>query len=477
MSRAVVVFALWGLSAAAQPALASAREQWLLNPGAEHSQVVGTGALLGAGGFRVSLQTHLFADAATLQLREHLLVAVAPLERLQLLAQAPVVLLQRPAPAPEQGVGRPFVGARFGILSPRWDDFAWLSVEAQVGIPGLEQAEPATRTLLPTGVVKLSGGVPSGTRGAFGLELGSRFGAGLVEVGGGLTFAGQGIHLGGELSLQGSVSMLGTPRGFVELLGGVRYRLRPVELSLVGGPGYGLVPGQLSGRVVFGLSFVNPSEPDEPEAPREVRPDCTDGTAYRLEACPDLDWDHDGVPNGADRCPREPGEKENQGCPWPDRDGDGTTDPFDNCPDEPGPPNNAGCPKEQPQKVVIRKDRLEILEVIFFEFDKAIIKPESFGLLEQVAKVLNGHPELVHVRIEGHTDRVGSASYNRELSLARANAVKTFLVERGQVAGERLSTRGFGFDRPIASNDDEAGRAQNRRVEFLIVGTVEDAAE
>lgn len=471
MVRVVLALVFSSLAAWAQPALTSARGQWLLNPGAEHSHVVGTGALLGAGGFRVALNTHLAVEpGGALQLREHVTGAWSPLERLQLLAQVPVVLLQRPAPTPEQGVGRPWVGARVGLFSPRWEDAGWLAVEAQVGIPGLEQAELPTRTLLPTGLLTLSGALPSGNHGVFGLELGSRFGAGLVELGAGLTFAGQGLHLGGELTVHGALSLLGGLQGYVEALGGVRYRLRPVELSLLGGPGYGLGgPGQLSGRVVFGLAFVNPAEPEEEPPPPARRPDCTDGTAYRLEACPELDLDHDGVLNGVDRCPREPGDKANAGCPWPDRDGDGTVDLFDNCPDQPGPPDNAGCPRELPQKVIIRRDRLEILEVIYFEFDKALIRPESFELLEQVAKVLVAHPEIGHVRIEGHTDRVGSAMYNRELSLARANAVKTFLVERGQVAGERLSTRGFGFDRPIASNDDDAGRAQNRRVEFLIV--------
>lgn len=459
------------LAAVAQP-LASARGQWLFNPGAEHSHVLATGKLLGAGQFRVALNTHfLLEDTATFSLREHVTAAWAPLSRLQVMAQAPVVLLQRPLNFPEQGVGRPFVGARVGILSPEWDDPLWLAVDAYVGLPGLEQADTLGRSLLPSGVVKASAGLRSGNRAAFGAEAGARLGQNLVELEGGLTLAGQGVHLGGELTARGSLSLLSGLRGFVEVLGGIRYRLRPVELSLLGGPGYGLLTNSVSGRVVFGLAFVNPKEDDEPEAPREERPDCTDGTAYRIDRCPDLDWDHDGVKNGVDRCPKEPGEKENDGCPWPDRDGDGTFDPFDNCPDERGPSNNAGCPPEEPQRVLIKKDRLEILEVIHFEFNKADIKSESFGLLEQVAKVLNGHPELRHVRIEGHTDKVGSADYNRQLSAARALAVKTFLIELGHVEGARLSTRGFGFDKPIASNDTEEGRAQNRRVEFLIQST------
>jgi OOP family OmpA-OmpF porin len=170
------------------------------------------------------------------------------------------------------------------------------------------------------------------------------------------------------------------------------------------------------------------------------------------------------------RCPKEPGEPQNEGCPWADRDGDGTADPLDNCPEVRGPRNNAGCPPEERQLVQLKKDRIEILEIILFEFNKADIKPESFPLLEQVAKVMNGHPEIRAVRIEGHTDKVGSADYNQHLSAARALAVKTFLFDVGKVDGTRLSTRGYGFDRPVTTNETEEGRAQNRRVEFLILG-------
>lgn len=475
--RLVALLLVVSLPAVAQPALTSAAGHWQLNPGAEHSQVVGTGALLGAGQFRVALQTHLAVENL-LQLREHVTGAWAPLDRLEVLAQVPVVLLQRPAPSPEQGVGRPWVGARVGLLSPGWDDPLWLSVEAQLGLPGLEQAELPSRVLLPTGLVKANAGLRSGNRAAFGFEVNSRFGAGLVEVGGGLTMAGQGIHLGGELSVQGTLSLVGGLRGFAEVLGGVRYRLRPIELSLLGGPGYGLVPNGVSGRVLFGIAFVNPAEPDEEADVRApAKPDCTEGTAYLLESCPELDWDHDGVKNGVDRCPKVAGARENQGCPWPDRDEDGTTDPFDNCPEVKGPANNAGCPLDEPQRVLIKKGRLEVLEVIYFEFNKAVIKGESFELLLQVARVINAHPELAHLRIEGHTDRVGTAEYNQQLSLERANAVKSFLIELGAVSGARLSTRGYGFDRPLAPNDTEEGRAQNRRVEFLIINSGEVDAE
>lgn len=467
MRSAVLAVVLSSLSSLAQPALTSASGHWLLNPGGERSQVIGTGELLGAMRFRVALQTHLAIDQGW-QLREHVTAAFAPINRLQVMAQLPVMLLQRPAPTPEQGVGRPWAGVRVGLLAPEWDDPLWLAIEGHVGIPGLEQAEQPIRTVLPTGLAKLSAGVRSGNDAAMGVELGSRFGANLVELEGGLTFAAMGLHWGGELTTRGSLSLLNGARGFVEVLAGARYRLRPIELSLLGGPGYGLVPNGFSGRVLFGLAFVNPSPPEDDVVRREQQPDCTPGTPYVLEACPDLDRDDDGVKNRDDHCPREPGDVDNAGCPWPDRDGDGTADVFDNCVDKRGPANNAGCPEDEPQQVFIKKDRLEITEVIYFAFDKAEILEQSFPLLLQVASVINAHPELTHLRIEGHTDRVGSAEYNRELSLARANTVKQFLIERGGVDGARLSTRGYGFDRPLGNDD-----AANRRVEFLIISLPE----
>lgn len=472
MRWVVLAVHLFSVSTLAQPALTSAGGHWLLNPGGERSQVIGTGELLGAMRFRVALQTHL-AIENSLQLREHVTAAFAPIDRLQLMAQLPFMLLQRPAPSPEQGVGRPWAGLRVGLLSPEWDDPLWLAIEGHVGIPGLEQAEVPTRSLLPTGLAKVSAGFRQGNDAAIGLEAGSRFGAGLVELEGGVSFAAMGLHWGGELTTRGSLSLLNGLRGFVEVLAGIRYRLRPLELSLLGGPGYGLIPNGFSGRVLFGVSFVNPAPPEDEDVRRRERvADCTDGTPYLIEECPELDRDHDGVLNGVDRCPREPGDPENQGCPWPDRDGDGTADIFDNCPGERGPSNNAGCPPEDVQRVVIKKDRLEILEVIYFEFNRADIKEQSFELLDQIAKVINAHPELAHVRIEGHTDRVGTAEYNRELSLARANTVKLYLVERGNVEGARLSTRGYGFDRPLGNN-----AAENRRVEFLIISMPEAVDE
>ena len=182
------------------------------------------------------------------------------------------------------------------------------------------------------------------------------------------------------------------------------------------------------------------------------------------DGCPDIDNDLDDVADTEDRCPLEAGTIGNHGCPDTDRDGDGVVDRLDNCPDQPGTAANQGC--RAPQRVRITESRLEILDRVYFATNRARIRSRSHPLLRNVAQVINAHPEIGTVRIEGHTDSTGDAARNRELSQQRADAVKTFLVERGSVDETRLVAVGFGPDRPVDSNETDEGRAANRRVEF-----------
>jgi len=212
--------------------------------------------------------------------------------------------------------------------------------------------------------------------------------------------------------------------------------------------------------------------------------------------CPEQDSDSDGVPDREDNCPQQPGPASNSGCPLePDTDGDGVKDSQDACPKEPGQaasrgcpdgdsdgvpdhvdkcPKQAGkveydgCPSRAHIKVQVREEKLELREKIHFEFGKAVIKRESYPLLDQVAATLKDHPEIRKLRVEGHTDNKGSAQYNLRLSQKRAEAVVEYLVKKG-VERERLVPKGFGLTRPIASNATEAGRAANRRVEMIIL--------
>ena len=103
---------------------------------------------------------------------------------------------------------------------------------------------------------------------------------------------------------------------------------------------------------------------------------------------------------------------------------------------------------------------------VFFDFDSSQLNPGAQRSLDQLAEVLKEHSDR-NVTIEGFTDSVGDPNYNERLSQERAQAVRDALVERG-VNPERIQTRGYGEQYPIASNDTEAGRQMNRRVEIII---------
>jgi outer membrane protein OmpA-like peptidoglycan-associated protein len=112
---------------------------------------------------------------------------------------------------------------------------------------------------------------------------------------------------------------------------------------------------------------------------------------------------------------------------------------------------------------------VSILRNIYFDFEKATFRTESYSELNRLETMMKQNQNL-KVEISGHTDFVGSKKYNKTLSLKRAAAVKTFLVSKG-VDPRRITTVGYGEDRPLASNDDEKeGRSLNRRVEFKVLG-------
>ena len=109
------------------------------------------------------------------------------------------------------------------------------------------------------------------------------------------------------------------------------------------------------------------------------------------------------------------------------------------------------------------------LRGIYFDFDRATIKPESRPALEDAAKILIQNPTIM-VEIQGHTDSIGSDKYNQQLSERRAQAVVDYLVRELGIDSGRLTAKGYGESRPVADNSTEDGRALNRRVEFVILG-------
>jgi OOP family OmpA-OmpF porin len=187
--------------------------------------------------------------------------------------------------------------------------------------------------------------------------------------------------------------------------------------------------------------------------------------------CPPPDSDGDGVLDRDDACVSEAGVRDvdpaRNGCPLPtDRDGDTIVDTVDACPEQPGQANSDaskhGCPQ-----VVINDRQLQVLDRIEFENGKAILTPDSEAILQAVARLLEEHPEIRGLDVVGHTDARGQRASNMDLSKRRAAAVKQWLIEHG-IKAERLSSHGFGPDKPLDSNDTDVGRQRNRRVEFHV---------
>ena len=180
--------------------------------------------------------------------------------------------------------------------------------------------------------------------------------------------------------------------------------------------------------------------------------------------CPWEDKDNDGVLDKDDKCPDVAGPKENNGCPWPDTDGDGVADKDDKCPKVKGTLANKGCPEVTTEVIKTLND---FSKSVLFDSSKATIKPESHDKLEGIVKVMDEYNNA-NFKLEGHTDSTGNEAKNLQLSKDRAAAVKDYLISKG-ISADRLSSEGYGITKPIATNKTVEGRAQNRRVEIILI--------
>jgi outer membrane protein OmpA-like peptidoglycan-associated protein len=108
------------------------------------------------------------------------------------------------------------------------------------------------------------------------------------------------------------------------------------------------------------------------------------------------------------------------------------------------------------------------LKGVYFEFGKANLRTESYPALMEAAQIMKDNADIA-VEIQGHTDNVGSDASNQKLSEKRAYSVMNWLVQYGGVDPKRLTAKGYGESRPIASNDTDEGRQLNRRTEFVIM--------
>lgn len=265
-----------------------------------------------------------------------------------------------------------------------------------------------------------------------------------------------------------------------EILFGIHYRPLNWRFGVAAGPGLtrglGAPAYRLLATVEWSPSVRGDRDRDGIFDDEDACPELPGPRSSNPEenGCPIRDRDRDGILDDVDACPDLYGvaneDPTKNGCPPeppPDTDGDGIIDPEDACPNDPGPsdpdPAKNGCPKAR-----IEGGQIKILERVEFQTDSARILPISFSLLQAVREIIESHPEIKRVSVEGHTDDVGTAAYNQGLSERRAKSVVDWLVKQG-VSSSRLTSRGFGLEKPLDANRSSEGRQRNRRVEFHIV--------
>lgn len=226
----------------------------------------------------------------------------------------------------------------------------------------------------------------------------------------------------------------------------------------------------------YGFGFAAPapilpvdSDGDGVVDPSDLCPNTPPGTAVDASGCPaaPADSDGDGVADPIDQCPGTPPGTvvDATGCPPPvpgvdpDLDHDGVRNELDQCPNTP--------PSFKVDVVGCMVEQTVALQSINFEFDSDKLTTGASSILDGIGDSLLAQT-AVKVLITGHTDSLGAQSYNLALSQRRAKSVMVYLVGKG-VDPTRLSSEGEGEFSPIASNDTDDGRAQNRRVEFKIL--------
>jgi len=226
-----------------------------------------------------------------------------------------------------------------------------------------------------------------------------------------------------------------------------------------------------------------------------------DGIVDKFDKCPEVagtkekdgcpassDSDGDGVDDSIDKCPTYPGSKATNGCPdsdgdgfpdnedecptlkgialfkgCPDSDGDGISDRTDRCPYAAGPASSGGCPevKEAVQEILKRAT-----QAVQFQSGTATLESKSYKILNEVVAIMKENPNY-NIEIGGHTDNIGTAQKNMLVSESRAKACYEYIVAQG-IEPNRLTYKGFGKTKPIATNNTVEGRQQNRRTEFNV---------
>jgi OmpA-OmpF porin, OOP family len=259
------------------------------------------------------------------------------------------------------------------------------------------------------------------------------------------------------------------------------------ETGFEGGPDYEALGGlyvnfgEIERNTIFKREVVNVLPPPSPDPDGDGIVGNNDKCPNEAEdkdgfedsdGCPEPDNDKDGIADPQDKCPMKAetvnGIDDDDGCPEEDTDGDGIIGSRDKCPDEPETKNGFkdedGCPDEIPSNL---KKFTGVIEGINFKTASDKILPGSYSILDRAVAVLKEYADI-RLEISGHTDSRGKSDYNRDLSQRRADSVKMYFIANG-IDAARLTTIGYGMDRPIADNKTESGRSKNRRTEFRLM--------
>lgn len=213
----------------------------------------------------------------------------------------------------------------------------------------------------------------------------------------------------------------------------------------------------------FGGSTPAPEPVPEPEPMPEPEPEPAP------EPVKPADSDNDGIIDEQDQCPNTPvgANVDGVGCPL-DSDNDGVADYLDKCPDSlpDARVDSKGC---KLKKVRVEEIRMNVK----FATNSSVVPQSAMAEIKSVADFMTKHEDLL-VEIEGHSDSMGKAEYNKMLSQRRADAVATVLTEKYGISKTRVKAIGYGEERPVASNETREGRSENRRVIAVLQKEVEE---
>ncbi|WP_432822326.1 outer membrane beta-barrel domain-containing protein [Trichloromonas sp.] len=230
----------------------------------------------------------------------------------------------------------------------------------------------------------------------------------------------------------------------------------PIDSDGDGVPDYlDKCPDTPKGVAVNSMGCEQDSDGDGVVDSKDKCPGTPKGVAVDASGCP-LDSDGDGVADHLDKCPNTPkgAPVDINGCPL-DSDGDGVYDYLDKCPGTPKgvTVDEKGCP-------------ISFTLQVEFDFNKADVRPIYHNNLKEAADFIRKYPAQ-QILVAGHTDSRGADKYNQELSQRRAENVRKYLIGKFGISADKLVAKGYGETQPIATNDTDAGRQKNRRVEVI----------